>query len=235
MLLIPLLRKYLNADFIQFQKDVISIINANNPVTLHLDAPAAALQNALVPLDALFVIAQGSESTDDLVALDDRRDDALIGIRVVAEGYSHHFDTGTSDAATTILHTIDKYGGQLSKLSLTAETSVISSLVSDLQDASVTLSLTALGIADWVAELQAANTAFNNLYISRNSEYAGKPKGNILDLRKQVTDSYRQLVQQQAAYTTLNPQVAGYATVTDQLNSLIKQYNDNVHKRIGKK
>jgi Family of unknown function (DUF6261) len=234
MILTPLLRKYLNADFIQYQKDVISIINANSPATLHLDVQVTALQTALAPLDALFVTERGSDSTDDLVLLDARRDDALVGIHTVAEGYSHHFDAGFKDAAASVLKTMDNYGTHLSKLSLTAETSVITSLVTDLQDTKLAPALTALNITAWVAELQAANTAFNTLYLSRNSEYAAKPQGNIPDLRKQVTASYNQLVQHLAAYATLNPEEAGYVTITNQLNSIIKKYNENVNKRTGK-
>ena len=49
-----------NAEYIQFNKDFLAIVQANDPAALKVQAPFDALQNMLAALENIFITEQGS-------------------------------------------------------------------------------------------------------------------------------------------------------------------------------
>jgi hypothetical protein len=206
-------------------KDIITISKSNNVAALKIETQVNNLIGATTPLDELFMIERGNLLTADLEALDTRRDAAITGLRLAATAFTYHFDATISNAATVIASGIDKHGTSLARLNYIAETEVIESLVADCTtNAEMTTAIATLQLQAWVAELDAANKAFNQLYISRTSSYASKPQGSLTELRVTTTAAYSALAAHITAHNTLNPS-DGYTKLIAELNSLTDQYN----------
>lgn len=69
-----------NAEYLQYVKDYLGIINLNNPTQLGIEAKLSAFNNKITELEALYKKALASEKTQELLTLDERRDDAINGI-----------------------------------------------------------------------------------------------------------------------------------------------------------
>lgn len=228
-----LLRTLRKSEFIRFNKDVLSIANKQNPAALGIATQVAALQASVNPLDDLFVKERGNLITPELQTLDARRDAALIGIRLSAEAATYHYDPELISASRQILLAFDKYGHNLTKLNYIAETEVIISLADDLNsDAELRTAVNALDLSDWVKELSAANTAFNERYLARNTDYATRPDGNFIIQRELVIDAWQQLAGHITAHATLTPSAA-YTQLIKEINTLIDQYNQLINNRSG--
>jgi hypothetical protein len=214
-----------NAEFIALGKDFISLIDSANPVTLGINAAYGPFKTEWLSLDSFFVLERGSILTDDLVALDARRDNAIVGLRMVIDGFSRHFDPAFRAASERLLAAIDKYGTGINRLNLLAETEVLRNLVSDLEGNSLLQNaLTVLGLKTWVTELKDANNAFNQVYLQRTQETSAKPNDSLASRRKPAIELYRKLVKTIEAKNTLDPSPA-LSTLMGQLNGLIDKYN----------
>lgn len=220
-----------NAEFIALGKDFISLIDAANPATLGINAGFAPFKAEWLSLDSLFMLERGSILTDDLVALDTRRDNAIVGIRTVADGYSRHFDPAFRAASERILACIDKYGSKIHKQNLLAETETLRNLVADFETGALMLNaLTVLGLSAWVTELKDANNDFNQVYLQRTQETSAKPNDSLAARRKPAIELYRKLVKTIDAKDTLDPSPA-LTTLINQLNGLVDKYNQLIATR----
>ena len=74
------LPKLRNAEYLQFQKDIVAIVERNNPTTLKVTTKLNDLKTKTTELDILFKKILASENTQILVDLDARRDNAINGI-----------------------------------------------------------------------------------------------------------------------------------------------------------
>ena len=193
----------------------------------------AALQAATAPLDELFAKERGNLITPELEALDARRDAAITGIRMLAEAQTYHYDPVSAKAGEQVVAAIDKYGRNLARLNYIAETEVIVSLADDFTtDAELNAAATTINLHDWLKELSTANTLFNTRYLARNTDYAAKPGGNLLQQRETTTAAYRSLAEHITAHATLTPSAA-YTKLINEVNTLIDQYNQLISNRSG--
>ena len=91
--------------------------------------------------------------TAELATLDERRDNGIICLRKLADGYINHHDPAKRQAGKRLLNAIDKYGRQISKMNYQAETSVLDNLVVDLQKGEANAAaVKLLGLGDTVTE-----------------------------------------------------------------------------------
>jgi hypothetical protein len=213
------------AEFIQFHSNVFQIIEANDPPALKVDVQLTALEAALAALDAEYKRQTSSAITLTLAQLDERRDNAFTGIQRVVSGYELHFDAAKVTAARRITLVFNKYGSGVTRLRYQQETGEIRSLGADLTgDAEVAAAVTALGLGAWVAELNAANAAFDEAYVQRSRETAGDPS-QVLALRVVLAEKWETLKAHLTAHATLTPS-AVYTKTIAELNSLIDDYNN---------
>jgi hypothetical protein len=231
MIDIVLLRQLRNSEFIRYHKDVLTICNAASPATLGIAEQVTALQTAVSPMDELFVKERGSLVTPELEALDERRDNALNGIKAAAEAYTYHYETALSGAGKQIISVFNRYGSNLAKLNYLAETEVIVSLADELaNDGDLNTAMRTLRLEGWLQELATANQQFNSRFLNRNSEYAAQPVGNLLEKREAAIEAYRQLAAHIAAHATLTPSEV-WSKLVAEINSLAASYNEVVTSR----
>ncbi|EZH72437.1 hypothetical protein ATO12_23600 [Aquimarina atlantica] len=227
----PTFYKFRNSEFIQYLTDVKKIVLQRDPQALQVVTQIDALNQQISVMDGVYKKQLGSTITQELEALDKRRDLAIIGIRTAVEAYTYHYDQTKQDAGKDLLQSIDQYGGTIARQNYQTETTNLRNLIQDWSTvSSLKSAITALGLADWAKELGESNDLFNTKYLERNTEYAVDSKVNVTELRDKAKESYTILINHITAHATLNPS-KDYDTVVQEINTLTEQYNILVEKR----
>lgn len=224
--------RYRAAEFIQFLTNVLRVIESNEPAGLKVAAQLAAVTESLAALDREYKKQTSSAITATLAELDERRDNALTGMLRVVSGFQLHFEPAKRNAARRIALVVDKYGSGVARLRYQQETGEIRSLVADLrEDAAASAAMIALGVTDWLGEMDSANLAFDAAYVQRSQEMAGEPS-QLLALRATALEKWQALAAHLTAHATLEPDPALAQTIAE-LNRLIQDYNDAATRRSG--
>ncbi|AXG72436.1 hypothetical protein KORDIASMS9_04710 [Kordia sp. SMS9] len=228
----PNFSRYRNSEFLQYVKDVLELVNAQDVVNLQLTTPRDNLQAVVDQMDNLFQQEQSSGITQELIDLDERRDKAFMGLKGLLESHQHHYEEAKQLAARSLLYNLNSFGDNIPRLNYQAETAVIDSMLADWSTESIlTAAVTTLGIADWVTELTAANQAFNDRFLARISESAANPALSFTTMRDNSAAVYRQLTAHIQAHATLGTN-AVHQTLLNEVNELTNHYNQTVYARI---
>jgi hypothetical protein len=220
-----------NVEFVGFGNDVIKIIEAVTPLPPGFTFVYEPFKSAWLNLADHFALQRGSLLSDDITALDERRDNAIVGIKGIAESYQKHFQKEKKEAGERIEMAIDKYGKAIHKQNLLAETESIRNIVSDFEgDVLLQNAVTLLDIADWISELKEANLAFNNMYLKRNEESLSKPEANMAELRKPAIELYRKVIKRLESLDDVSPSPE-VTKILGLLDELIVKYNQTIAQR----
>ncbi len=222
------LERLRNSEYFQFMTDTLSIVAANNPVALNVKPSFDGLTAEMEVIDSLYQKPQGSVITTKMEEADIRRDRALNGINSVVNGYVYHFNPDFADAALLLQASISKYGSSIATQSLIAETSIITNLVGDWKSTpELDAAINRLVLLEWVNELDAANKLFNQLYMERNAETAGKTTQSMDERRSLITnDLYYKLRDKLLANAEINDLAEPWGKAVNQLRALIGTYNN---------
>lgn len=222
-----------NGEYLQFMEDFTSIVDVNSPATLNVDAQNTALKAKEIELQALFKVDQKNEITDELVLIDQRRDDAINGITSIVNGYLYHFDPLLKNAANALNDNLKIYGSGIARQNLMAETATVNSIVGDWENKpALTAAMGTLDLVGWKNELKAANTLFNQKYLARTQEYGAASPENLKLKRDETNVVYYELRKFLDAYFTI-VNTPAYATAINELNALIAQYNTLLNNRLA--
>ncbi|PTT76816.1 hypothetical protein DD829_10590 [Chryseobacterium sp. HMWF035] len=71
------LRLLRNAEYLQYVKDFTGIINLNNPESLGIETKLSAFNTKISELEALYKKALASDKTQELLLLDELRDNTM--------------------------------------------------------------------------------------------------------------------------------------------------------------
>jgi hypothetical protein len=229
MLLSIDLAKLRNAEYIQFVKDWLKILLLNNPATLNVQLQFNALQTMLTVLENIFITEQGSAITEDVNAIDLRRDRAVTGIITMVKAFTYHFDAATVKHAETIDRLLNKYGNNIARQTYQAETAIIDNLIVDLNNKpEAVAAIVALNLGNWKKELEQANTAFNAAYLQRTQQIGATTKDKLVAKRLETNEVYYKLRNFIDSYFTINEGADPYGKATNELNALIDQYNNTL-------
>ena len=214
-----------NAEYLQFMKNVASLVQTNDPVVLNVAAQHTALNNSITVLDGLFKTQVANEITQELVLIDERRDRAINGLSGVITGYMYHFDTVLAQAANVLNDRLKLYGSGVAKQNYQAETATITSLVGDWEGKPLLAdALTALQLGIWKDELKAANLLFDERYLARTQEYGAANPDTIKAKRDETNAVYYMLRDFLNSFSIVQPSVANTKT-GNEINALVEQYN----------
>jgi len=167
-----------------------------------------------------------SEFTAKIHEADKARDDIWIGIEEMVTASHRHFNASVRDAAARLKIVLDTYGNVASK-SLDEETSAVYNILQDLQG-KYAADVTAVGIAQWVAELKARNDALEALVKERDSEGASKTHVVMRDARKAADVAYKQICDIINVYIVLEGG-ASYETLVNTMNEVVARYKRKHH------
>ncbi len=227
----PYLNRYRNGEYLQYMTDITELLSKQDLETLQLTAQKVTLDSIVHKIDAAFKQSQGSELTQEVVALDERRDRAIVGLRGVIDSYRYHFDSTITDAASILNNIIAAHGDNIQRLSYQEETAIINSIVKDMEtEAEAIAAVATLHLGSWLAELKESNITFSAKYLDRVGEAALHPSSDIPKLRVQATEAYRTLVNHILAHATLGNTEA-YTILLNQIDILAGQYNQVVNNR----
>ena len=227
------LPKLRNAEYLQYMKDFAGIINLNNPAALQIDAKLSAFNAKTVELENLFKKALANDRTKVILALDERRDDAINGISFFLQGYAYHFDADKKKNAQLLLANMNIYGSGIARQNYQSETATINNMLTDWGEKTDLIdAVTSFSLNTWVNELSDANTQFNTEYLSRTQEYGDANPETIKSKREEVNVAYYALRDRiDALHTLVETPPSPYTTVINQLNALTEQYNVLLLKR----
>jgi hypothetical protein len=216
-------KKYRNAEFIGFMRSTVELIDKYNLTVL------AAVKQDLVDahknLDLSFKVSSGSRITATVQELDARRDEAITGLTGVCKFYTYHYDPAIKNASALVHKEIMKYGAGVARQTYQSETESLLSLVKDFEtDVALKAALTLLGLDAWVAELKAANLAFNEAYLARVGDVAEKKVAPVTDYRPAAVAAYDKLVQHAKAFSIATPS-EGLTSFVKELAELERKYD----------
>lgn len=221
-------------EFIQFGNHVVSICDESNPQDLKLREPLEKLRGSLTALEEIYKLNQASAITAKLIELDDRRDNAIIFLRKLGDTFTNHFDEAKQNAGKKLVKVIDKYGTPIYKQNYQAETTSLANLIDDLEASSEYREiLDLLGGTEMLNEMKKANELFDQKYLLRNKQEAGKDDESFSEKRLEAKNNYRDLVAHIEAWATVTP-TDGYTNLIDRFNDLIDRYNKVVKLRSSK-
>ncbi len=221
-------------EFIQFFADFTSILERNNPEALKIKEQLKPVVDELEKIKVIDGTDKGSDISEELKLIDERRDDDITGIRIVVEGYTYYYEEKTRKAAELLLNIIDNYGPSIARQNYPTETASINGIMEKFKsDDECKNALSLLNLNNWTVKLDEENTLFNQRYLDRVDEKAKQSEEKIKELRKSTTDYYYELRDHLNSHSTLNK--GSYKPVMDKLNKLIEEYNGIVNRRKGGK
>ncbi|KAB8152353.1 hypothetical protein EZY14_015030 [Kordia sp. TARA_039_SRF] len=230
---VPVFSRYRNSEFLQYMKDVLELVNAQDVDVLQLTAQRDALATVTNQIDDLFQQEKSSGITQELIELDTRRDKAFMGIKANLEAYSYHYDAQLQSAAKRLLFNLNNYGTNIPRMNYQAETAIIDSMISDWEtETDLVSAVSTAELNDWVAELKTANQAFNQRYLARVSESAANPATSFTSIREVATDAYKSLTAHVQAHATLGSNTT-HQELVNEFGILAKQYNQTVGLRLN--
>jgi hypothetical protein len=219
-----------NEEHVQFGTDFVTLVQTNGPDKLTI----GPFYNVYSPLfdneQTAFKKILKSPFTEDLVQADSKRDFTFRGISDDVTSKLRHFDPNQQAAAKRLKVVFDTYGN-LSRKALDKETAGITKLIAELR-ANYAEEIATLGLADWIARLEAENNTFSGLALSRYSEEESKTQLNMKEVRTQVDDAYRKIVKRINALIEINGEEA-HAGFVLALNLRIQHYNNLIARRQG--
>ncbi|MCY0969538.1 DUF6261 family protein [Chryseobacterium wangxinyae] len=221
------IQKLRNAEYLQYVKDYLGIINLNTPEQLGIEVKLTALTTKTTELEALYKKALASDKTQELLLLDERRDNAINGIYYFLVGYSYHYADDQQHNAQLLLTNMALYGSGIARLNYQAETATLNNLLRDWENKpELTDAITSFNLNSWVSELKTANEEFNAKYLSRTQEYGDASPETIKTKRDETSSAYSALRDRiDALHLLVETPPSPYATVINQLNALTDQYN----------
>ncbi|SHI92151.1 DUF6261 family protein [Aquimarina spongiae] len=232
MFITPTFYRFRNSEFIEYLSEIQHIITINDPKTLQVVPQLIGLHDHLVRLEEVYKKQLGSSVTATHEFLDKRRDLAIIGIRIVTEGFTNHFEPAKRAAARVLLQSIDQYVDVIHQQNYYDKTNLIHKLTEDWEKITVLREgLDTLQILVWAQELKQSNISFEDLYLAHNTQFTNTSKINTIALINTAKDSFRQLINHLTAQSILEPQKI-FSKVINEINMLTKKYNALVEKRV---
>ena len=223
---------YRNGEYLQFMKNVLTIYQKFDLDALHLTSRVQVLTDSTASMNEVFMSITAHELTPELQLLDQRRDKALIGIRLYLDCMTYKEEDTVVKAAQLLQANYFSHGDRIEKLSYQQETAVTDALLNDWSTTpSLVAAQTTINITDWVALLKELNTQFNQLYVNR-AQTTLKP-GQIEEKRIQMRTAYDELALDTMSYARIAEDKTSYLEIIDDLNGLIGDYNQSVTLRLS--
>ncbi len=229
-----------NPEHLRFYKDAYGFMQADATVKAAMATALAKMQVPLAREEALFEPDNASPLTPELLGLDDTRDHYMTGISTASEGFTNHFDPAMSAAASTILHSIEVYGGvrDINRMSYSAQTTTLENLINDwATKPALTAALNTLGFSTWAGALKTVNQAFLTKYNQRTVDKALLATDDTMKEQRHLVDAAWQDVRDdlEANERLATPaNKPAWQKVIGQLNAHITEFQALLASRAGR-
>jgi hypothetical protein len=218
-------------EFLQFVHNALMIVSQHSPDKLRVKAQYQALSKLYLQLERAYKQNTDQTLTQELRRLDAARDQAIVCLRMISEGYTRHHRANYRLAGQQVLDCIDKYGARLYNLNHSAETATLKKIAADLRaDSTYTEALQLLHLKETVDEMQRTNQEFERQFVRHLQTASQAEVPRMRDLVKQTTDAYRTLVEHVAAHALLSPSPE-YTLFGHHFNENVEHFNQLVARR----
>lgn len=217
-----------NGAHFTFVENVLKRIKADTRAMAVVGKLVPALETAFAEEDKCIKVGTKSMKTDSITMLDKERDRLYSSFRNLVKDF---LDTGLDKftvPAAILRQSLKEYDINI-KAQLDKETGMLSNLIDDLET-KYSEQVKALGLADIVAGMKAANEQLKTLTMERLDERLGKEVGALKAARAKTDGAYRTIVTNMNAYVVLNGD-ADLGPVIDVLNLEIQHYRRDVLNR----
>jgi hypothetical protein len=208
-------------EFLTFAQRAVGIFSNNETNTKFGLAPfVIRATNAYNSFNKAFERESKNPFTNDLALADAERDTAFIGFRNYMVACSHRNTSGWNEAAGRILEIIRKHGWRAAAFGYKAETAALTNVIDEVKTKCAS-DLTLLSATEWFAQLETAQTAFEqvqNASINRDTSNQGP---TIRDTRPVLTHALRALLSITDLQFSATPDDAILKTYVNALNELI--------------
>lgn len=220
-----------NNELLQFFNDISARCAQVNQDDLQISDSVTALNNSIAKLSEVYNKETASDVTEELTAIDARRDSDMVGIKTICEGFTYDRDKQKATAANLILKSITKQGKMLHRLNYKAQTTVIDAIIKDWKDSTeLQGALETLNLTGWASILEAENEKFSSTYQSRVDDKLKSVGLSFSELRVEAASAYKTLCDRIYAYSIINPGEA-YSQLSDAFNLIISDYNQIIERR----
>jgi hypothetical protein len=165
---------------------------------------------------------------------DKERDTLIVGINNGVKAALHHLDPAVNEAAKRLKIVLDTYNTPrpLQDLPYDAETVTVNNLLQEF-DGKYSADVQITGLRPWVEELRQRNDKFDRLAKAYNEQQAEKPSFKFKDVRRETDEAYKEIVLVINALIIMEGEMT-YAPFVNELNTLIKHYNDLLAQHRGR-
>ena len=210
-----------NLEYFQVMSNVLAYLKAENLEELKLASLAASFELKMKAYDEVLVLERGNALSEKLIMADRGRDNALRALIGIVRIYISFPDSEKADAASKLLHTIEKYGPEVDKMSYMQESGALTNMLEDLSLEESVAAITLLHLEDWVGELRAKASEFNDLFMGRESDNSTKLSGLAKEARVAVQTEFDHLVTLVNAYELVYGAEA-YASLSAKVNEAVR-------------
>jgi len=221
-----------NGEYIQFLTDTLHIVLNNDPEALMVKQQYDLLRRELDTIEKIFKTKQASAITQEIEALDVRRDKAINGANLQIHSLTYSTDPLLSDHAKTLKAHLRLFGPGIARKNYQSETTVLRNIVNDWKTKPELMeAITALQLTTWQTEIEQANDAFSEAYSRRNEELVAAPSEKLKTLRLEGNEAYYKLRDRLNALMEVNEGAEPWASTIDRLNQHISNYQALLKRR----
>jgi hypothetical protein len=228
------IREFRNADFSQFFKHIISIIEKNDPQALQVAAEFSDLQFRFAEVESLFKVASGSELTKEMEELDRQRDQVLYGIQYLVKGFNCSRDAAVKMHAAHLFAHLSNFGPRIQQQNYHAESAIIRNIIDDWNEQPLlSEAVTALNLDSWKHDLENLNNLFEERFLKRSEAISAESRENMMTKRVAAANAYYELCKLLNAFEVTSKGAPAYVRVIEFINEVVNVSNAILSKRSG--
>ena len=215
-----------NAQHTQFATDALAAIPQDVAEARGFAAQRAAFAAAVANELECFQPDKGYLETSEIAAADRARDQLFYFYKQVIQAYADFQPDADKQKAGSTLAFAFREAGRVAEVDYASETALLTDLVEKLRQEPYVAALAAIGLADAPDELEAANTAFNTIYLKRSAAERDRAQSwSMKTLRPVTDDAFNALAKAINALYISNELVAGDEAIRTELGKVIDDVN----------
>jgi murein L,D-transpeptidase YcbB/YkuD len=215
----------------EYHTDVIALFTVYSPASQGIvpqyDPYKAAYDDEIAALDIILK----SEFTDEIKEYDLVRDKTFRGFSDAVKAFTNHFNKEKREAGERVNNILAHYGN-IAAHTIDAETAAIDDLLRELRLDGHVQDVTALGLTEWVDQLEIENNEFKTLMYNRYNELAARTALRMKTTRKATDSAFRHLLNQLDALVLVNGETDYIAFITA-LNVISERYKNILAQQAG--
>jgi hypothetical protein len=221
-----------NETHVELHESIAPVFVKYPPAQLGIEPQYAEYRPLLDTEINTLDIVRKSERTSEIEDQDHKRDSILRGFADGVKSNLHHFDPAKQEAARKVEVILEHYGNIAAK-TLDQETAAIDDLLRELGTSEHSALIAALGLGDWLVELNTENERFKALMQERYEEAAQRPTTRMKTARTAVDKAWRAIVDRIEALALVNG-VADYEAFVRELNAILERYKNLLAQHQGR-